>query len=156
MKQVRKKKFWSRHRTTEKRLNISWSVSCAAAVPKKKSRSCTFCFRNEQTSTSIENLDPRTIRFFLKYSNSFILFVSLSTLVLFSFARFNDLVSTYKLNCERNSNFSSFDESDILWRWIILSLSSNTCERKTDINTGMNEFSFKITLLICFSSIRWC
>ena len=130
-------------------------MSCATAVSIKKNRSCISCFKNKQTSTLIENVDSKIIKFLLKYSNLFTLFVSLFTFVLFSFAKFNNFFNTYKSSCERDSNFRSFNKFNTLWRWITLSLSSSICERRIDINTDMNRFSFKIILFTCFSSTCW-
>ncbi len=66
----------------------------------------------------------------------------------------DDLTSTYKSSYARSSSFQLLDELDTSWQWIISSLWSNTCERRIDINTDMNEFSYRITRLICYSSIR--
>ncbi len=128
---------------------------CATAVSIRRNRLCTSCFRNEQTLTSIESDDLTTKRFLLTCRNLFILFILQASIYsFFSFAMSDDLTSTYKSSYARSSSFQLLDELDTSWQWIISSLWSNTCERRIDINTDMNEFSYRITRLICYSFIH--
>ena len=89
-------------------------MSYATAMFTRKNRLYILYFRNKQISTLVENFDSKMTRSFLKYLNSFTLFVSLFILALFSFAKFHNFFNIYKLNGEKNSNFRIFNEFDIL------------------------------------------
>ena len=105
-----RKETLERHLTRGKRQNILWRVLCAAAVPGRRNRRCTPCFRNGQTLALVGSVGLAMTRSLRKCPNPLTSFVLPLILAYPRFLKSDALPSTYKLSYARNLDFQLLDE----------------------------------------------